>query len=108
MNSAALANVRTGYPFDSISDCQSVRIDGSSSTTYAVGTAGGDMREFYPAAIDAEKAGRSRRAAAQGTPTRPLIWVISSCVENGFVTYRSAPSDNPLLTSASRPFAESM
>src|SRR5512134_2043468 len=37
-----------------------------------------------------------------------LIVATSSCVENGFVMYRSAPSDNPLLTSASLPLADSI
>ncbi len=41
-------------------------------------------------------------------PKKPSIAAMSSCVENGFVMYRSAPSDSPLLTSASRPLAESI
>src|SRR6266498_1767747 len=37
MNSAAVAKVLTAMPFDSMSQRQSVRIDSSSSTTYAMG-----------------------------------------------------------------------
>src|SRR5436305_11722601 len=36
------------------------------------------------------------------------IFSIRSRVENGLVTYRSAPMTMPLFTSTSRPFAESM
>src|SRR5205814_5972245 len=47
-------------------------------------------------------------AAQHQLPRSALICASSSRVENGLVTYRSAPTARPLVTSASRPFAESI
>jgi hypothetical protein len=61
----------------------------------------GLRRKTLPAVV----IGARRRSGFNYIPSKERIWATSSLVENGLVTYASAPSPRPLLTSVSHQHA---